>query len=167
MIIWINGSFGVGKTTISENLNKMINRSIIYDPELIGTFLSNNIPIKEDDFQDYELWRTLNYDILKYLSTKYEIIIVPMTITSHVYYDEIIGKLEVDEIDIKHFILMASKENIIKRLNFRKDSTEWAYKQVDGCISAFENPEFKGKRIYMDSKSINEITCEIVNLLEM
>ena len=101
----VENSSGI-EQIISENLNKMINSSITYDPELIGTFLSNNLPIKEDDFQDYELWRTLNYDILKYLSTKYEIIIVPMTITNHVYYDEIIGKLEVDEIDIKHFILM-------------------------------------------------------------
>lgn len=55
MIIWLNGSFGVGKTMVATNLNKNLNRSIIYDSELIGTFLMDNLPIKKNDFQDYEL----------------------------------------------------------------------------------------------------------------
>lgn len=38
MIIWINGSFGVGKTTIAERLKDKIRESIIYDPEEIGIF---------------------------------------------------------------------------------------------------------------------------------
>lgn len=43
MMIWINGSFGVGKTTIASDLkNKIsIDKSIIYDPEEIGEVLSN------------------------------------------------------------------------------------------------------------------------------
>ena len=32
MIIWINGSFGVGKTTIAEKLKEKIRNSILYDP---------------------------------------------------------------------------------------------------------------------------------------
>ena len=55
MIIWINGSFGVGKTTVAEKLKEKIDKSIIYDPEKIGMFLSNTLPTKEDDFQDYKL----------------------------------------------------------------------------------------------------------------
>ncbi len=82
MIIWLNGSFGSGKSTIATRLNNILNKSIIYAPEIIGTFLMDNLPVKKDDFQDYELWRTFNYDILKYLSSLYETIIVPMTITN-------------------------------------------------------------------------------------
>ncbi len=43
------------KTTIAEGLKEKIKESIIYDPEEIGAFLSNTLPIKEEDFQDYEL----------------------------------------------------------------------------------------------------------------
>ncbi len=50
MIIWLNGSFGVGKTTIAYKLKEKINNSIIYDPEEIGTFLDNILPTKKDDF---------------------------------------------------------------------------------------------------------------------
>ena len=117
MIIWINGSFGVGKTTIANKLKEKINESIIYDPEEIGTYLSNTQQEKNDDFQYYELWRALNYEKLKNLSTRFDTIIVPMTVTNMQYYDEIAGKLERDGIIVKQFILTASRETIIKRLD--------------------------------------------------
>lgn len=59
MIIWINGSFGVGKTTVAEKLKDKIDKSIIYDPEKIGMFLSNTLPTKENDF-------TVNKNLLKF-----------------------------------------------------------------------------------------------------
>ena len=126
MIIWINGSFGVGKTSVAELLRNKINHSIIYDPEGIGGFLSDLFNHEKSDFQDYELWRTLNANILQYLSSIYETTIVPMTITNLNYFNEITKGIE-----IKHFILSATKENIINRLDSRKNSTTWSYKQVD------------------------------------
>ena len=143
MIIWINGSFGVGKTTVAEKLKEKIDKSIIYDPEKIGMFLLNTLPTKENDFQDYKLWRTINYEMLKNLYNQFEVIIVPMTITNLQYYDEIVERLERDGINIKHFILIASKENIISRLNARGNSTEWAYMQVDRCDKAFKDDYLK------------------------
>ena len=80
MIIWINGSFGVGKTSVAELLKNKIDHSIIYDPEGIGGFLSDLFNHEKSDFQDYELWRTLNANILQNLSSIYETIIIPMTI---------------------------------------------------------------------------------------
>ena len=94
MIIWINGSFGIGKTSTAELLKNELDKSIIYDPEEIGGFLSNMFNHEKDDFQDYELWRILNSDILKYMCSVYEIVIVPMTITNKNYYDEIINQLK-------------------------------------------------------------------------
>ena len=131
MIIWINGSFGVGKTSTAELLKKELDNSIMYDPEEIGGFLSNMFEHEKDDFQDYELWRTLNANILQNLSSIYETIIIPMTITNLNYYNEIIKGLENSGTEIKHFILSATKENIINRLDSRKNSTEWSYKQVE------------------------------------
>lgn len=163
MIIWINGSFGVGKTTVANKLKEKINESIIYDPEKVGTFLTNTLPVKEDDFQDYELWRTINFEILKYLSTRFDTIIVPMTITNTQYYDEIAGKLERDGVIIKQFILTASKETIIKRLDARGDSTKWAYNQVDRCISSFDN--IQCKKINTDDMSIEEVVNYIIESL--
>lgn len=163
MIIWINGSFGVGKTTVANKLKDKINESIIYDPEEIGTFLFNTQQEKKDDFQDYELWRSLNYEKLKDLSTRYDRIIVPMTITNMQYYDEIVGKLERDGIAVKHFVLIASKDTLIKRLDARGNSTEWAYNQVDRCVSSFN--EIQGDKIYTDNISIEEVVNYIIENL--
>ena len=36
MIIWINGSFGSGKTQAAYELNKRIENSFVFDPENAG-----------------------------------------------------------------------------------------------------------------------------------
>ncbi len=42
MIIFINGAFGVGKTTIAENLVSRIPNSLLFDPEeaIVGELMS-------------------------------------------------------------------------------------------------------------------------------
>ena len=167
MIIWINGSFGVGKTTTAELLKNKLDKSIIYDLEEIGGFLSNMFNHEKDDFQDYELWRTLNSDILKYLCSIYKIVIVPMTITNKNYYDEIINGLQTSGIEIKHFILNASKEEIINRLDSRGNSTEWSYNQVDRCIKELAKNQFNAKIINTNNISIEEVTKIIVDSINL
>lgn len=164
MIIWINGSFGVGKTTIAERLKTEIKDSIIYDPEEIGVFLSNTLPIKKDDFQDYELWRNFNYEILKFLNAKFATIIVPMTITNPKYYNEIVSKLLNENIPVKEFILIASKDNLLKRLDKRGNSTEWAYQQIDRCINSFAK-YFVGQQINTDDNNIEDVVSKILSSL--
>lgn len=79
-VIWINGAFGVGKTTVANLLKaKMIN-SIIFDPEIAGTMLNKVYPeeMKKDNFQDYIEWRNINNEILRKLIEETDkIIIIP------------------------------------------------------------------------------------------
>lgn len=89
-----------------------------------------------------------------------------MTITNIQYYDEIIGRLEKDGVNIKHFILVANKENIIRRLNARGNSTEWAYRQVDRCCTVFQEDYINGSRIDTNNKSIDEVCNCIFELIK-
>lgn len=75
MIIWINGSFGSGKTSISIKLKERLKHSHIYDPEEAGFFIRDNIPkeINIDDFQDFKMWRDFNYTTLCLLILKLSI----------------------------------------------------------------------------------------------
>ncbi|WP_153049031.1 adenylyl-sulfate kinase, partial [Streptococcus suis] len=61
MIIWLNGPFGVGKTTLANILHKRIENSYLYDPELLGDFLQHKLPqtVCPEDFQDYSVWRQI------------------------------------------------------------------------------------------------------------
>jgi len=158
MIIWINGAFGSGKTQTAFELNERFPDSYVYDPENMGRFIYRHIPkeIKKSDFQDYTQWRSFNYDILKHIADSYDgIIIVPMTIVVPQYYDEIIGRLVSDGIEVKHFILEASKETIHKRLRKRLDGGRWASRQTDRCIEAFAT-KIDGIRINNENMTIRE-----------
>lgn len=164
MIVWINGSFGSGKTTIAEKLKDIITNSIIYDPEEVGEFLLKIMPTKLSDFQDYDLWRTLNFEILKDLSKSKNVVIVPMTITNKIYYDEIVGRLRNEDVIVKDFILIAKWEVIVERLGRRGNSTEWTYEQVDRCVKAFEG-DFGGVKIYTNDKDVLEVVSEILKFI--
>ena len=122
------------------------------------------MPEKKEDFQDYELWRSLNLEILKNLSKSYDIIIVPMTIINKKYYDEIIENLRNDNIVVKGFILIATKDKILERLDKRKNSTKWAYEQIDKCIETFEG-EFKGHKIDTNNDNIDKIVWKMIGTL--
>ena len=61
MILFVNGSFGVGKTTVGRILRRRIADSVLYNPEWSGSVLMR-LPFKfrgsgTDDFQDIDLWR--------------------------------------------------------------------------------------------------------------
>lgn len=165
MVVWLNGSFGVGKTTVANELVKKLDDAFLYDPENLGAFLRDNLKYSYNDYQDYCLWRKLNYEIIKDLNDHYKYIIIPMTLTNKDYYNEIIGNLISTKLEVKHIILTASKEIINKRLNGRIDTTEWSYKQVDRCLKAFEN-DIPGEKINTDNKNVNDIVIEIINIVK-
>lgn len=104
MIIWLNGPFGVGKTTLANILHKRIENSYLYDPKLLGDFLQHQLPqtVYPEDFQDYSVWRQSTYKIVFDLATKTDkIIIIPMTIYKKEYYQEIIQQLIKDKIPME------------------------------------------------------------------
>ena len=166
MIIWINGAFGAGKSLVAEELRKRLKDSFVYDPEQVGYFLWNNFPDdlkRKGDFQDIALWRSFNYQILKYLSENYAgVLIVPMTIHNKAYFDALIGGLRNDQIDVRHVILMAEKKTIVNRLHSRGGDTAWAEAQIDKCLAAFHN-SITGVTIHTDMKTPQDIVSEILS----
>lgn len=167
MILWINGAFGAGKTTVANELNRRIENAYIYDPENAGYFIRKNIPQQintEDNFQDYKLWRDFNLKMLRFIADSFDgTIIVPMTVTNRQYYDELILKLS-ERYIVKHFILYASKKVILKRLSTRfEGKNSWAAGKARECISAF-NSDIPGIKIMTDNMGIDEITQRIGEL---
>lgn len=163
MIVWINGAYGSGKSTCTYELNKRLPNSFVYDPENIGYFIRKNIPLDlhEPNFQNHTQWRIFNYEMLKYLSSAYQgTILVPMTLIKRQYYDEIIGRLIMDGIQVNHFILYAEKETIERRLKKRFERGTWAKSQIKQCIYAF-NHIITEEKITTDDKGIDQLVEEI------
>lgn len=60
MIVWLNGTFGAGKTTVAAALAPLIPRARLFDPETVGYLLQPNLadhPVP--DFQQWPPWRHL------------------------------------------------------------------------------------------------------------
>jgi hypothetical protein len=58
VIIWLNGGFGAGKTTLAQELGKRLPDAVVYNPEDVGLMLWKWLP-PEGDFQHLPSWREL------------------------------------------------------------------------------------------------------------
>lgn len=160
MIIWINGAFGAGKTTTAHELHRRLPGSHLYDPENIGYFVRKNAPrgIDEGDFQDLPIWRSFNRDMLKLMADKRAgTIIVPMTLVNPRYFDEIVGELRADGVEIRHFALLASRETLLRRLKTRGDGSDsWPARQIDRCVDSLSRERFE-RHIRTDGLTVESI----------
>jgi hypothetical protein len=82
MIIWLNGPFGAGKTTLAAKLRERRPDLLLFDPEEIGYVVKATVPPAESgDYQDLPLWRGLTLAALAELRRHYrQDIVVPMTL---------------------------------------------------------------------------------------
>ena len=167
MIVWINGAFGSGKTSTAFELSRRLPGSFVYDPENVGYFIRRNAPASftQGDFQDIPLWREMNYKLISLIASQYTgTLIIPMTIVNPEYYDEIVGKLIADGFDLRHFILYASKDEILRRLRFRTSSIfggdTFAKRSIDRCIYSFDTI-ITDEKIDTEHLGVDQVVQEI------
>ena len=164
-IIWINGPFGVGKTTVAEYLQAALPGSFLFDPEEIGYVIRKLTPAegKIDDFQDYPLWREMVMKTLSHSANYLQApLIVPMTLVERDYFDAIIPALRAKGLTVHHVILLASKSNILNRLQSRgDDETTWAAKQLERCLEGL-NQLATADLLWTDDRNVEESAKEIL-----
>ncbi|MGQ0717993.1 MAG: hypothetical protein ACT4NP_11925 [Pseudonocardiales bacterium] len=91
MIVWLNGTFGVGKTTTAKALVALLPDSRIFDPERVGFMLGHVLTTEQvDDFQDWRPWRELVIatarQVLNYVGGT---LVVPQSVLVCQYWREI------------------------------------------------------------------------------
>lgn len=167
MVLWINGAFGAGKTTIAHELYRRLPNSYIYDPENLGYFLRKNMPppCGYPDFQDIPLWREGNYCMLAQICRQYSgIVIVPMTLVCSAYEQEILGRLEADGLPVKRFILYASRKTLLRRLKKRSfgrlSREQFALDSIDRCLNFFDC-QSSWTSISTDGRSVEQIVNDL------
>lgn len=174
MIILINGAFGVGKTSVANELHKHIENSMIYDPEVVGYMLRHIITDdikkpheKTDDFQDLILWKQLVVDVAKAIKNEYKKpLIVPMTIYKKDYLHYILTGFHEVDINTIHFLLTAKKETIHHRLlNRGEEEGNWCFQQIDKCLEGYQDEIFENK-IKTDKLQITEIVNNIMEQIQ-
>ncbi|MGX1676215.1 NUDIX hydrolase [Streptomyces sp. NPDC055400] len=125
MIVWINGAFGAGKTTTARELIELIPNSTLFDPDTIGGELAQLLPAKQlaevTDIQDLRIWRRLVVDTAAALLAEVGgVLVVPATLLSQEYRDEIFGGLAARRIPVRH-VLLVPAETILRERTARRE----------------------------------------------
>ncbi len=167
MLVWLNGAFGAGKTSVGKALVRCWSEAQVFDPEEIGFMLRRVVPRQEQtgDFQDLPLWRQLTVATAMGLLQGYRRpLIVPMTLVDRRYFDEVVGELRRRGVDVRHFALLASRATLRRRLRRRwtwPSSKRWALAQVDRCVALLEAPEF-AKHLNTDQRRVDEVAEQVL-----
>ncbi len=164
LLIWINGAYGAGKTSVARALRRRLPGALLLDPEQIGFLLRRITPIPAGgDFQDLPLWRRLTIETAAGLAEAGAPLIVPMTLARRGYLDEILGGLHERGVDVRHFTLTASPRTLrfrlLKRLAWPA-SLRWTLAQIDRCTAELAKPDYS-EHIPTDGRRIAEIAEEI------
>ncbi|MEV6592388.1 AAA family ATPase [Streptomyces acidicola] len=147
MIVWVNGAFGSGKSTLVDELRSRWPEALVYDPEMVGYVLREIVEVPTGDFQDLRLWRRQVADLAVGLAEEYHRpVLVPMTLVNPGYVSEIFGALTDAGIDVHHFFLKVPREVLEKRIDgrsFTPDNLEqdervrhWCKEKIGPCMAA-------------------------------
>jgi hypothetical protein len=169
MIVFINGSFGVGKTTVSRLLVRQLPRSMLFDPEPIGLVLLHlrsawPIGARVDDFQDLSGWRAVFVRLLRLASRFRRVVVVPMAFSNPAYLREVSTGAARGDGDALHFCLTAPLAIVHARLNERegpRGPSAWQLRRSAECCEAHRSPDF-AEHIPTEGRSPNEIASEIL-----
>ena len=164
MIIWISGSYGVGKSTLAEAMAAKMNKTLIFDAEEVGNVVRENYPDCPYGyiFEDYPLWGEFCYLLLKDVHEKFhKDILVPMTLLRTESYS-IIEKLLQDGIDTRLVVLEASYQTVHDRILARGEEEGcWCMENIElarvGCAV------LPGIHIQTDDKTIDALCDEVLN----
>ena len=162
MLIWLNGAFGAGKTSVARVIVSTRPEATLVDPEQIGFLLRRLLPKREPpgDFQDLPLWRELTVRILtEAAAIATGPVVVPMTLVDPLYFEEVVGGLRLAGVDLRHFTLTAPPDTLRRRLRRRlgwPGSRRWALARVERTGSALADNLF-AEHIDTERRSVREV----------
>ena len=141
MIYWLNGAYGVGKTTVANRLLPLLRNAHLFDPELVGNGIRDNYPeaLFCETYEEYPIWLETNYRLLKDLHARHDRdIVVPMTLLREGSYTAIIERLLRDGIPVRYIFLDGDAETLRHRMVDlgREEPDSWCVGHIPVCLAA-------------------------------
>jgi hypothetical protein len=165
-VIWINGPFGIGKTTLAGHLQRRLAGAVLLDPEEIGGVLRTSL----GDIADYRVWpewRALVVAFVDQLSRSHPYVISPMSVSNRTHWDEIASGVAELGCPLSALTLVADERAIIRRI--REAPVEEATKTfrihyLEADLAAFASSSF-GTTLDTSGKTPAEVCEDALDLL--
>jgi hypothetical protein len=141
MIVWLNGAFGVGKTTTALAIHEHAPAWRLFDPEHVGQLLAMSLSgVELNDFQDLPLWRSLVPLIASEISefTGDDLLIV-QTVLVQTYWEELQTRFSERQQQVVHVVLDAPAavlESRIREDQMERSAEKWRLDHVSSYESA-------------------------------
>ncbi|MFI1225835.1 MULTISPECIES: AAA family ATPase [unclassified Streptomyces] len=117
MIIWLNGTFGAGKTTTAKEVTSLLPDSRLFDTEKVGEMLCHVLGAPEKDFQDFPPWRGLVVETARQvLDHVGGTLVVTQTVLVEAYWQEIHDGLTRAGIPVHHVLLHTDRDTLVGRI---------------------------------------------------
>lgn len=134
VILWLNGTFGAGKTTTACELAELVPQARLFDAEQVGYMLAH-VPDLPDlgDFQHWPPWRRLVVEtasrLLDYVGG---VLVVPQSVLVRQYWEEISTGLAEAGIAVRQYVLHTDSGTLRQRIvDDSSPARDWRLRRLD------------------------------------
>jgi tagatose 1,6-diphosphate aldolase len=168
-IIWINGPYGVGKSTLAAYLHRCHPNSFVFDAEAVGNLVRDHRPDPMYNgavFEDYPRWFDVCVLLLGDMAAGYDgDIYVPMTLIRRDSFSRFAAPLRARGIEVRQVLLVSDRNVVHDRILARgEDETCWCMQQIDLCLACQADMD-DAVRIRSDGASVEELGAEVERFL--
>jgi predicted kinase len=142
VIIWLNGTFGVGKTSTADRLAALIPDGRVFDPETVGAMLRANLADRPvSDFQDWPAWPpVVAAALIEITRMTGQNVIAPQTVLKREHLDQVLVPLRVAGLEVFQVLLDADEAVLRSRIEGSDEAMAWRLDHID---------EYKAARSWM------------------
>jgi hypothetical protein len=141
VIVWLNGTFGVGKSATAVELARIMPGSRVFDAEIVGYMLMTILQDQTfSDFQDLPPWRALVPVVTAEIErhTGQDLLAV-QTVLSRAYWAELTGGFREQKLDVFHVLLEADPQVLARRIEAdeaERTARQWRLDHISGYLAA-------------------------------
>jgi hypothetical protein len=118
VLLWLNGTFGVGKTTTARSIESGSDRWRLFDAEVVGYMLRTYLDgVAFNDFQDLAAWRRLVPSVAKEVValTGADLLVVQSVLVEH-YWSDLMGGMNDEGLEVFHVLLDCDESVLRERI---------------------------------------------------
>lgn len=169
MIVWLNGAFGVGKTTTACELVRLLPRARTLDPERLGWALRRTVGLlRPGDYQHLWLWRRGTVRLADRKARRSATLVVSMTVLRPHYLDEFLTGLRSRGHQVCHVLLDAPSAVVrdrIERDEINANAGSWRREQLAAYERSRPDLAVRGITVDASTRSPRDLAAGIVGRL--